>query len=274
RPLIDGPAPGFVLDSWSIADGLPVNSITRIIQSRSGYIWLGTFDGLVRFDGVRFTVFNIANSEGLPSNRIVDLREAWNGALMLTTETGQLVSFRNGVFTQLAEKPPIPIPDSAMLVARGADGKVWSSNGDEIFLGQRLAYRRPKAGGWATLIKSIAVDHEGSLWFSTISSGLYQIKPALFTMYGLSEGKGDNNLYSVTPASDGGVWAGSWGDEIVSHIDSNGRFTNLGPEDGIAYNIGSLHEDVRRHRLIAGDKVCEEGKCRLLLPKGYGVNAI
>ena len=276
RPLVDGPAAGFVLESWTIADGLPVNSITRIIQSKSGYIWLGTFDGLVRFDGVRFTVFNISNSEGLPSNRIVDLSEAKDGKLMLTTELGQVISFSNGVFTPVNEKPPAPMTDSVRFIARSADGKVWTSNGDEIFLDGRLAYRRPKASGHSTLIRSMVVDHEGSLWFTTISTGLYQIKPALFTMYGLSQGRGDNNLYSVTPASTGGVWAGSWGDKIVSHIDDHGRFTDFGPEDGITYNIGSLHEDVRRHRLIAGDKVCElpRGKCHLLFERQLAVNAI
>src|ERR1019366_9170394 len=70
----EGTAPGFVLDSWTVVVGLPVNSITKVGQSRSGYSWLGTFDGLVRFDGVRFTVFNVGNSDGLPTNRIVDLQ--------------------------------------------------------------------------------------------------------------------------------------------------------------------------------------------------------
>ena len=55
-------------------DGVPVNSINAIIQDRIGYIWAATFDGLVRFDGLRFTVFNSANSEQLPSNRIVQLK--------------------------------------------------------------------------------------------------------------------------------------------------------------------------------------------------------
>jgi signal transduction histidine kinase/ligand-binding sensor domain-containing protein/AraC-like DNA-binding protein len=276
RPLIDGPAPGFVLESWSITDGLPVNSITRILQSKSGYIWLGTFDGLVRFDGVRFTVFNIGNSEGLTTNRIVDLREASDGRLIVTTELGQLVSFRNGVFTQLQEKPAPTVPDSGRLTARSNDDHVWTSDGEEIFLDGHLAYRRPKASGHSTLIKSIAVDHEGSLWFSTISTGLYQIKPALFTMYGVSQGRGDNNLYSVTPASDGGVWAGSWGDQIVSHIDANGHVINFNYDDGIHYNITSLHEDVRRHKLIAGDRECAlpRGPCRLLLAKPFAIHAI
>ena len=64
-----------VHESWSVADGLPVNSINQLLQSRDGYIWAATFDGLVRFDGVKFTVFNSANSPGLPSDRIIWMQE-------------------------------------------------------------------------------------------------------------------------------------------------------------------------------------------------------
>ena len=64
-------AQSWVHESWTVKDGLPVNSINGIVQDRTGYIWAATFDGLVRFDGLRFTVFNSANSEELPSNRII-----------------------------------------------------------------------------------------------------------------------------------------------------------------------------------------------------------
>src|SRR6266568_3551794 len=93
-PHADGPAPGFVLESWTVKDGLPVNSINKVIQSKSGYIWLATFDGLVRFDGVRFTTFNIGNSDGLPTSRIIAVVEESHGSLLLTTEFNQLVRFR------------------------------------------------------------------------------------------------------------------------------------------------------------------------------------
>src|SRR5690606_17488662 len=56
-------ATGWVHESWTVEDGLPVNAIGGLIQGRAGYIWAATYDGLVRFDGVRFTTFNSANSE-------------------------------------------------------------------------------------------------------------------------------------------------------------------------------------------------------------------
>lgn len=92
----------FVTQSWTVRDGLPVNSVTWLLQSRDGYIWIATFDGLVRFDGARFTVFNAANSPGLPSNRIIELRETRDSSLWLVNEQRQLVRFRHGVFTHFA----------------------------------------------------------------------------------------------------------------------------------------------------------------------------
>ena len=92
--------PSWVHESWTVKDGLPVNSINALLQDRTGYIWAATFDGLVRFDGLRFTVFNSANSEELPSNRIIQLKEGRDGSLWLATEQGHIVRFRAGRFTQ------------------------------------------------------------------------------------------------------------------------------------------------------------------------------
>ena len=62
--------------TWTVADGLPENSVTSIVQTRDGYLWIGTFGGLARIDGVRFTVFDIANTDALGTNRILSLLEA------------------------------------------------------------------------------------------------------------------------------------------------------------------------------------------------------
>ena len=86
-------------DHWTADTGLPQNSVRDIVQTRDGYLWLTTFDGLVRFDGVRFTVFNKSNSPGLPGNRFVSLFEDRSGDLWATLETGEVVRRHRGRFT-------------------------------------------------------------------------------------------------------------------------------------------------------------------------------
>ena len=240
-PHADGPAPGFVLESWTVKDGLPVNSINKVIQSKSGYIWLATFDGLVRFDGVRFTTFNIGNSEGLPTSRIVDVVEESDGSLLLTTEFKQLVRFRDGKFTLLKRIASTGAIRPESLSVKGVDGRTWVATRSGIFVDGHLAYARPQLIGYAMWVTSIAADHEGSLWFGTISSGLHQIKRAVFVMYGVDQEPSANNLYSVTPSKRGGIWAGTWGAGSISHIDGT-RVETFGPEHGVPSAAISLHE--------------------------------
>jgi len=108
---------------WTVQDGLPINSINDLLQSRNGYIWAATFDGLVRFDGVRFTVYNTGNTKGLPSNRIVDLSEGPDGSLWLITEQRHLVRFRDGSFTLFG--PEHGLADAVYVVHIDAAGTVW-----------------------------------------------------------------------------------------------------------------------------------------------------
>jgi len=78
----------FVVDSWQIDAGLPHNSVTAIQQTEDGYLWLGTSNGLARFDGVRFTTFRAMDNPGLKSNRILCLDEDPQGVLWIGTEEG------------------------------------------------------------------------------------------------------------------------------------------------------------------------------------------
>src|SRR5207244_4193210 len=78
----------YSLDSWTTDDGLPNATVTAILQTRDGYVWVGTLDGLARFDGVRFTVFNKSNTEGIGNNGILSLCEDRDGALWIGTNGG------------------------------------------------------------------------------------------------------------------------------------------------------------------------------------------
>src|SRR5258707_93399 len=68
------------IDVWQAEQGLPANTITAIAQTSDGYLWLGTFAGAVRFDGVRFETFG-AGTPGLGSERITQLFLDHNGGL-------------------------------------------------------------------------------------------------------------------------------------------------------------------------------------------------
>ncbi|HEY6334108.1 MAG TPA: two-component regulator propeller domain-containing protein [Blastocatellia bacterium] len=96
------------LDHWTTDNGLPQNSIRDIVQTRDGYIWLATHDGLVRFDGVRFTVFNKSNSPGIIANRFIRLIEDGQGDLWAATEYVGLTRLHQGRFVTYTTETGLP----------------------------------------------------------------------------------------------------------------------------------------------------------------------
>lgn len=87
-------------DTWTTDNGLPQNGVRQITQTPEGYLWFTTFDGLVRFDGVRFTTFNKSNTKGIINNRFTNLFADNDGTLYATTmEDGVMTVFRDGVFS-------------------------------------------------------------------------------------------------------------------------------------------------------------------------------
>src|ERR1019366_9485900 len=68
-------------DVWTTSNGLPQDSVRAIAQTTDGYLWFGTTDGLARFDGVNFTVFNASNTPLLKQSVIGALRAAPDGSL-------------------------------------------------------------------------------------------------------------------------------------------------------------------------------------------------
>lgn len=98
----------FRFDSWTTDDGLPQNSVREITQTPDGYLWFTTFDGLVRFDGVKFTTFSKGDTKGIINNRFTGIYCDKDSALYaMTTEGGIFTVYKNGVFTSYtAEQVP------------------------------------------------------------------------------------------------------------------------------------------------------------------------
>lgn len=94
-------------DSWTTDNGLPQNGVRSITQTPDGYLWFTTLDGLVRFDGVKFTVFNKSNSKGIISNRFWHAKAFDDGSIWAATEGGDLTIYRNSEFVSYpADKIP------------------------------------------------------------------------------------------------------------------------------------------------------------------------
>jgi diguanylate cyclase (GGDEF)-like protein len=89
-------------DTWTTDNGLPQNGVRSITQTPDGYIWFTTFDGLVRFDGVKFTIFDKSNTPGIASNRFSAINSDKDGTIYACTrEDGVLTIGHDGNFYSL-----------------------------------------------------------------------------------------------------------------------------------------------------------------------------
>ncbi|MBK7932221.1 MAG: diguanylate cyclase [Acidobacteria bacterium] len=115
-------------DTWTTDNGLPQNGVRQVAQTPEGYLWFTTFDGLVRFDGVKFTTFNKSNTKGIINNRFTGMFVDDDGTIYATTmDDGVLSVFRNGEFTSY---------DSDMVPGRYVDWFEKDSDGNVKFLSE------------------------------------------------------------------------------------------------------------------------------------------
>jgi ligand-binding sensor domain-containing protein len=123
----------YIHESWNTASGLPQNNGQALCQTRDGYVWIGTQEGLVRFDGMRFTVFNNKNSL-LPDNLIYALAEDRMGTLWIGSGNGELLSLRNGRFTLYGKDQGYTATTRIHQILPQSNGSVWLATGGDGLL--------------------------------------------------------------------------------------------------------------------------------------------
>ncbi|MPY89694.1 MAG: hypothetical protein GEU99_17450 [Luteitalea sp.] len=109
---------------WEDQHGLPQNAVAAIARSRDGYLWLATYEGAARFDGVRFTVFDSGNTSELATSLIITLMEDRSGSMWLGTDGGGLVRYADGRFTRYTSRQGLS-DDHVMSLLEDRAGNLW-----------------------------------------------------------------------------------------------------------------------------------------------------
>ena len=113
-----------MLDVWDTDRGLPSSSVTSLAQTPEGYLWAGTANGLLRFDGLRFVTFDPETTPALLNARVEHLFVDPQGTLWINTYDGSITSWRAGVFRH-EWKGAGPLSFEAFLAPSGADETVF-----------------------------------------------------------------------------------------------------------------------------------------------------
>jgi diguanylate cyclase (GGDEF)-like protein len=272
----------YVHDTWGVQDGLPQGSIQTLVQTRSGYLWLGTMEGLARFDGIRFTVFDRSTTPALPHNDIAALCEDRAGRLWIGT-WGGLAVLENGKFRP--ETLPEMLRDHPVnVLAEGLEGALWigttkglarrDSGGNFVVYTARdglaseditallvdregtLWIATPKglnrlsngALGSETApvlregVLALFEDRDSSLWLTTSRSGLHLAPQKQFARLSRQDGLPRERLWAVHQDRDGGLWVGTSTNGVMRR--RNGGWERLSTKEGLSLNIvNGFHED-------------------------------
>lgn len=215
-------AQGFVHEQWTVGNGLPVNTVNSVLQARSGYLWLATFDGVVRFDGVQFTVFTSATSPGLAGNRVLSVLEARYGTLWMQTEQGYLIALRDGVFTSYGASRGIAGND-LLAIAEGPDGTLWIGTETGLRVLEDGVFRPVAAEEIPYHVVSLAVDADGSVWAGTQENGLFNWSGGLRAHWPPGDGLPEGGIGALHRDTRGRIWAGGGSGFAVLGLD--GRWT-------------------------------------------------
>ncbi|UCH98768.1 MAG: hypothetical protein JSV88_26780, partial [Candidatus Aminicenantes bacterium] len=129
----------YIHRQWSTKDGLPQDTVTCFAQDLKGFIWLGTDNGLARFDGNDFKIFNKTNTEEIKNNSITSLYVSADGTLWIGTNGGGIAVFKDNRFKHYSTRDGLP---SHFIGSITGDSRqnIWvSTYGGEVI---RFKFRR------------------------------------------------------------------------------------------------------------------------------------
>lgn len=224
-PGVAGRADKFT--NWRTQHGLPSNKITALVQTSDGYMWIGTFEGLVRFDGVSFTSYDSSTVPEMRDSSVTCLYEAGDGTLWIGHPSGAVTAWRDGVFTPY---PPRPDWKANVIKGIGRDARgdiwVWDDAGDLARLRDGLVLK-PEPG-LAAGVRQMTCSRQGLIWvtsrgrLSVLDQGELSLVPLDPRMNNYIQGvcaSGDGSLWVVAEGKlwkwDGRQWTGSFGELAI-----------------------------------------------------------
>jgi diguanylate cyclase (GGDEF)-like protein len=230
---------------WTSNSGLPQNTIDAILQTRDGYLWMGTEEGLVRFDGVRFVVSDRQNAPALRSSFVSSLYEAADGTLWIGTYGGGLSRLRNGRIE--AFHPELLGSDRIREMHTTADGALFVGTAGGGLLrieGEKVTRLTTVHGLPSDRIWALEDDGDGGFWVATHGGGVVRLRNSRVQQrLSMREGLPSDLARTLLRDRDGTLWIGTDGGGLAAWRDGS-IVRILTTRDGLPSNhIRSLLRD-------------------------------
>ncbi|NUQ81051.1 MAG: response regulator [Bacteroidetes bacterium] len=245
------PLNSYLIESWKVENGLPQNTVKSIVQTQDTYLWLSTHEGLVRFNGVDFTVFDSHSDAGILSDSFHPLLVDQQGAVWAGTNGAGVYRLQNGKLTHLSEREGLPFSFIRHL-AQTPDGSLWIGT-----LGGGLAIRSSdqirtidtRHGLASNLVYHITPMKDGTVWAGT-SAGITVIRDGQVIDHPVSRATRGLFVNDMLPRKDGSVWIATSTGILIHHPEKT-RW--LGVKDGLNnQSVTVLFEDLTGAVWIGG----------------------
>jgi signal transduction histidine kinase/ligand-binding sensor domain-containing protein/CheY-like chemotaxis protein/HPt (histidine-containing phosphotransfer) domain-containing protein len=226
----------YILDQWQIPEGLPQNAALTIARTPDGYLWIGTQEGLARFDGVRFVVFDRSNEIAIQDNSIMVLHVDRAGKLWIGTQDGMAV-FENGRFkpyNAVAALAHVPI----LSILEDRTGRLWVGTDKGLVAidqQQRARVFGTSDGLRDAGIRALLEDRNGMIWVATATGGLHRFDGSDFKSMQPDTGQLDS-VSSMYEDHDGTLWFGT---------ETGGLYRKSGEHFDVVAPAGQLGSAVR-----------------------------
>lgn len=244
----------YVHESWQIKDGLPQNSVQSIAQTPDGYLWFTTQEGLTRFDGIRFRVFDKKNSS-LPENYCNSLATDHSGAVWVATHTHGIIRLQNGKLTSFTTNNGLSsnfTPENSRALLIGPDSSVWIATlggGVNRLKNGKISVYSTQQGLSNSHVYTLFMDGNSTLWIGT-ESGLNilhgktgKVQPIKMPSNHARANAGFAAIQAITRDKQGNIWIGT-NNGLYRY--SNGEWATYTTQDGLPGNhIRSLMCDSR-----------------------------
>ncbi len=231
----------YVQNVWR-APSLPHDNVTSILQTRDGYLWVGTVEGLARFDGLRSVVFDKSNTPALADNWIRGLAEDREGRLWIGTLGGGIVCRESGRFLRFGADEGIPGEVVSALYA-DRSGRLWVGTrgaGLYRFQGGRFVRATGDEALATRTVRSLVEDGDGTLWVGT-ETGLFGYSAGEVRFAPAAGGLASDAVLALA-ADRSGVWVGTQSNGL-KHLEAGRVSTYAKPEGLPHHRVWSLKRD-------------------------------
>ncbi len=221
----DTPLIHYTMTQWQVRNGLPNNSVISILQTEDGYLWLGTYDGLVRFDGIRFQCFNPIDVIGSSSKVIVGLTPRRQGGFYILTH-GSVGVWEKGQFAVLW-KTGQHFASQAQTILEDSNGSLWIGTKNEGLFhvqGAELHGYSVKDGLGHNNVRTLFQDRSGVLWVGT-EGGLSRFHQGQWVTFHRKDGLKEEYVISLHEDHQGQLWIGTRSGGL--HLWQNGHILHI-----------------------------------------------